>query len=154
MVEPHLIPSCINLAERFGDRYRITFDAPREERRQAKHDPWLHQIPCKFGTIYPFGGNRLAVDCDYCPRVCKQLVALPGLTLHQHGDHEQTFTFDVADFDAVAAIVRPRRRRQLSPEHNAKLQQAGQRYRFSNGTQSEISERQATISHEDGLNPT
>ena len=64
-------------------------------------------------TIYPFGGDRLAVEVDGRPGLVKQLTALPGVGLWQDGDGEKTFLFDVARFEAVAAVVRPRKRRRL-----------------------------------------
>jgi hypothetical protein len=49
------------------------------------------------------------------PRLVKALVALGG-RLHQDGDDGATIVFDVADFDKVAAVMKPLRRRQLSIE--------------------------------------
>ena len=41
--------------------------------------------------------------------------------LWQVGDGEKTFLFDVANFCRVAEVVRPHRRRRLSPEGRAEL---------------------------------
>lgn len=49
-------PSCSNLRERFGRRYRIE----REESCGRIDDPWLLVIVCRFGHIFPHGGNILA----------------------------------------------------------------------------------------------
>jgi hypothetical protein len=46
----------------------------------------------------------------------------------QDGDREKTFRFPVGDFDRVAEIVRPVRRR--PPESAAHLRSAGLRTRF------------------------
>ena len=50
---------CINLNEHFGTRYRITFDAAYDSRTRppAKLDPWMMQIPCQRGVMYPYGGS-------------------------------------------------------------------------------------------------
>jgi hypothetical protein len=106
--------TCVNLAARFGQDYKITHDPAARTRRQ-KPDPWLMQLPCrgKGVTIYPHGGDRLAVEVDGRPGLAKQLVAVPGVELRQDGDEEKTFLFDVALFRPVAAVVRPRRRRRL-----------------------------------------
>ena len=64
-------------------------------------------------TIYPFGADRLAVEVDGRPGLVKRLLAIPGVELWQDGDGETTFRFDVARFEAVAAVVRPRKRRRL-----------------------------------------
>ena len=103
--------TCINLRECFGDLYRIT----RDPSADSLADPWLHQIPCERGVIYPHGGDVLAVDVDHRTPTAKKLAAL-GLTQHHDGNHEKTFHFSVERFDEVAAIVLPRKRRKLSPE--------------------------------------
>jgi len=111
-------PRCIDLAERFGQVHRITFDEAYDPRRRRRDqlDPWAMQLPGRFGTIYPAGGDRLGVMLDGHPQLAKRLQALPCCRLVQDGDWEKTFEFDVADFDKVAEIVRPRRRRRASPQ--------------------------------------
>ncbi len=98
-------PRCVNLRQRFGDRYKITFDPALE----VRGDPWMMQIPCRFGTIYPHGGDILAVECDYHPGIAARITAL-GLYERQSGHSERTFLFHVDDFAKVAEVVKPRRR--------------------------------------------
>src|SRR5262249_6974448 len=114
---------CINLAERFGTQYRIVFDKSYDARRRRREtlDPWFMEIPCRKGTIYPFGGEMLAVQVDGRPLTAKRLLSLPGVRLLQDGDWERTFRFDVAQFSEVAAIVLPRRRRQISDAERQRL---------------------------------
>ena len=83
----------------------------------------MMQLPCRGRgvTIYPHGGDRLAVEVDGRPGLVKQLTALPGVGLWQDGDGEKTFVFEVGLFDAVAGVVRPHRRRRLSAEQRAEL---------------------------------
>jgi hypothetical protein len=59
--------------------------------------------------------------------VARQLAALPGVRIHQDGGMggEMTFLFDVSLFDQVAVSVKPRRRRRLSDEQQARLIAAG-----------------------------
>jgi hypothetical protein len=73
------------------------------------------RLPCrdKGVVVYPWGGGWLAVEVDGRPGLVKKLLAIPGLELWQDGDGEKTFLFDVALFEAVAAVVRPRQRRCL-----------------------------------------
>jgi hypothetical protein len=111
--------SCVNLLALFGDRYRIAWDPAADSRCS---DPWLQLIPCRWGVIFPHGGNKLAVEVDNHNRYAKQLAALPGLRVWQDGTTEKTYVFDVSHFEAAAAIVQPRKRRSLSPGHNARLQ--------------------------------
>ena len=80
-------------------------------------------------VIYPHGDGLLAVQCDCRPFVAKQLLAL-GLRLIQDGDHEKTFVFLLVQFEEVAAIVQPRRRRVISDERKAALAAMGQPFLF------------------------
>ncbi len=97
--------ACINLREAFP-QCRVSFDPACED----KADPWMQQIRCKRGYIYPFGGSRLAVECDYHPAAVKQLEALPFVECTQAGAGEYTFVFDMSRHREVFAIVRPLRR--------------------------------------------
>ena len=114
---------CMNLREMFGDRLRITFDQAYEPRKVPKDklDPWMMQIPCKFGTIYPYGSDILAIEVDHHFHVAPVLNALKGVTLYQDGDGEKTFLFPLELFDKVTAIVQPRQRRHGNPENGARL---------------------------------
>lgn len=104
-------PDCVNLREWFGKQYRITFDPAYDAkgRHRDKLDPWMMQITCQRGVIYPHGGTLLSVDVDGRPIIANQLAASGVCRLTQDGDHKKTLTFDVADFDVVAKIVKPRR---------------------------------------------
>lgn len=113
--------ACINLRDRFGDRYRIAFEpcyrhkgVPRE-----KLDPCMMVIPCRAGEIYPHGGDQLVVEINGHRRIRGKLSRLSCCRLHQDGDDCGSFLFDVADFDEVAAIVKPYRRPRLSPQQRA-----------------------------------
>jgi hypothetical protein len=99
----------VNLAERFGKRYRITYDPAYHPKGKHAPDAWYMQIPCQYGTIYPIGGDNLAVEVDYHDVIAGKLKRL-GLRLTQDGDNEKTFVFPVVRFAEVAAIVRPKRR--------------------------------------------
>jgi hypothetical protein len=115
---------CVNLLARFGRDYRVTFDPAYDHRHvpRAKLDPWAMQLPCRRGvTIYPYGGDRLAVEVDRHRHVAKQLREIAGVTLYQDGDGEKTFLFDVGLFDAVAAVVKPKPRRKATEKQRAAL---------------------------------
>jgi len=89
---------CINLKERFGRRYKVEYEQSyfAEYGPGARvEDPVLMIVPCKYGQLYPAGGNLLAA------------------------------VFDVADLPAVARVMRPRRRRQVSNAEKARLRAMG-----------------------------
>jgi hypothetical protein len=76
------------------------------------------------------GGSRLAVSVDGHPLVARKVAALPCVTVTQDGDDGLTAVFELADFDAVAALVHPRRKRVLSEANRAALVAAGRAHSF------------------------
>lgn len=105
-------PSCIDLRPwAIARRYRWRW----EEGYQVGDDaPWFVEIPCRYGLIYPKGGDILLA---YCNRGIKRHVAkLDGLEHHQSDDDAEVFRFPVDLLDKVAAILKPRRRRTLDPD--------------------------------------
>jgi hypothetical protein len=127
-------PTCLNLLRLYGGRYKITYDPAYDAKGVPRRclDPWYMQIPCagKGVTIYPHGGARLAVEIDYRWSVARKVAAIPGVQLHQDGDGEKTYLFDVALFDRVAAVVKPRRRRVLTAEQREALVGRSEGHRF------------------------
>jgi hypothetical protein len=118
---------CPDLLELAGDRYKITYDpaydpfnVPRD-----KLDRWAMIVPCLYGEIFPWGAGKLAVFTR--GKLAPRLLAVPGLTLWTDGDDGRTFTFPVAAFDEVAAIVQPRKRRRgnKTPEQMAEITRRG-----------------------------
>jgi hypothetical protein len=122
---------CIDLRENFGRQYKITYDEAYDAkgRHRDKLDPWLMQIICQRGTIYPFGGTKLVVEVDNRSKLAGRMQRLGCVTPIQKGDHEKSFLFDVEHFDEVAEIVRPRRRRQVSDEVRERLARLGTRFK-------------------------
>jgi hypothetical protein len=93
-------------------------------------DPWLTIIPCRAGHIYPHGGDVLAAWTDRRGPVARKLARLPGVTVHQDGDDGLTVLFTVDRFPAVAEIMHPRRRRQVSAAERDRLRSLGAKYAF------------------------
>jgi Fe2+ transport system protein FeoA len=92
-------------------------------------------VPGRYGHIFPHGGSLLAASVDGHPNVAGVLRRLPCCRIHQDGDFgELTVVFDVADFAKVARIIRPRRRRQVSPEQRERLRGMG----FPKGAQARV----------------
>ncbi len=126
-------PPCPNLKALFGDCYRIGFDPSYDPKGvpRDKLNPWAMTLPCRLGTIYPHGADRLAVEIDYHGSMAKRVAALPGVTLGQGGDNEHTYLFPLTVFASVAAIVKPKRRRRMTPEQKAASMERLAGYRFS-----------------------
>ena len=112
-------PPCTDLHERFGDRYKIehaeSYAAERPEFR-SQEEVWLQIIPCRFGHVYPYGGSALAVFVDGHPKLAGRLKRQGCCRVYCDGDDGTTLLFDVADFDKVAEIMRPKKRRRMTPE--------------------------------------
>ncbi|MCX7429200.1 MAG: hypothetical protein NTW96_26685 [Planctomycetia bacterium] len=132
-----MVESCINLKEQFARKYRVV----NEESYYAEHgpnawvgDPWLQIIPCRWGHIGPWDADRLAASVDGHAKVARRLRDLPGVEIVQDGDGgEVTAAFTSDRFDEVAAIMRPRRRRRLSPEQRSAATERLRQYRESKG---------------------
>jgi len=110
---------CIDLQKRFGKRYRIEYEESyRAERGKSARAaaPWLAIIPCKRGHIFPWGGDKLAASTNNSGPTARKLKALAFVTVVQDGDDGITVTFPVERFPEVAKLMKPRRRRRLSPE--------------------------------------
>ena len=138
------MPTCIDLKARFGARYRITHDqahAAEYGENSRVYDPWLAMIPCRHGHVYPHGGELLAASTDRRGAISKRLSILPGVRLLQDGDDGVNVVFHIKDFDAVAAILKPRRRRQLTPEQKAERTERLRQYRFSPASQNDSGDR-------------
>jgi hypothetical protein len=115
---------CIDLKERFGRRHRVRYEESyRADRGRGRtRDPWLMILACRYGHILPWGGNLLAASVDGHPNIAGRLRTLSCCTVVQDGDFgELTVTFDVADFQTVARIMRPRCRRQISDKEKAEM---------------------------------
>lgn len=121
------MPHCINLREHFGDRYRIDFDpaySPKGVPR-AKLEPWYMQIPCRYGVIYPFGPDRLAVEVDGHPRIAAKLDRMPECIPYQRGDYFAAFIFPSSAMPKVSRLVRPYRRRHITEKERSRLRRMG-----------------------------
>ena len=117
----------INLQEQFSTRYRVAFDAAYSPKHvpHDKLDPWAMLIPCQRGIIYSHGGDLLTVEVEGRRVTANRLRQLDCTTTFQEGDSFLAVTFHVADFDEVAAIVKPRRRRQVSEAERERLASIG-----------------------------
>lgn len=144
-------PTCINLDAMFGRRYRISWEANDATRSQWAHEDWLWlmEIRCRYGVVYPKGGELLQAMTD-CPRIGAQLRRCGVLS--SCGDSETIVTFNVTNAPAVFALLKPYRRRQVSAAERERLAALGSPFRFGagHGVQSEHSKPGSTIKGENG----
>jgi hypothetical protein len=59
-----------------------------------------------------------------------KLEALDGVTVHQRGDHEVRVIFHPDRLDAIADLLKARKRRRLSDDQKARLAMAGAKFRY------------------------
>ena len=107
---------CPNLRTLYAHAYKIDRDPSAGPRSD---DPWNWQIPCMFGHVYPHGPGKLAVATNANGGIAKRIAALDCVTVTQNGTDGINAVFDVADADAVFALIKPRKRRRLSDEVKA-----------------------------------
>ena len=135
---------CIDLKSRYGDRFRIASEesltAERGENARD-NDPWLRIIPCANGHIYPHGGEMLGASTDRPGRVAAALANLRHVRIVQDGSDGVNVVFPVAEFEAVAAVMKPRRRRRLSPEQIARNTERLRKFQFPAAAQNAPAEQ-------------
>ena len=74
------------------------------------------EVPCLRGKLYPVGVATVGAWTS-TRGVLTELLALdPAVYVRQRGDSEAVVAFPPPLLDAVAGILRPRRRRTLAPE--------------------------------------
>jgi hypothetical protein len=133
LLSPSGKPGCINLRDRFGRDYRVTHDesfaAERPEFRAAE-EVWLQVIPGQSGHVAPWDGTHLVACTRARGPVAQAIRSLPGVVVVQDGNDGINATFPVELFDRVAAILRLRRRRRLSPEARAAAAVRLAKYQF------------------------
>lgn len=108
---------------RSGDRFRITSEETAI--KGGKWDPWLAQIRCRYGHIYPHGGDALGVAVDSGRVIIAgRIRKLPFVEVTQDGDGgELNAVFHRRDLETVLEIMRPYRRKQFSEETLAKFRE-------------------------------
>lgn len=124
---------CVDLKARFGRRYRIA-----HEDGGSPGDPWMQLLLCQRGHVFPYGGDTLAAATDSRGGTATKLASLACCTPVQDGDDGLTVVFPLEHFEQVAALMKPRRRRRLSPEDRDRLVEVGKSSRFD-GVQSKKS---------------
>ena len=111
---------CIDLrpwadAHRYRWRFEESYRAEREPATRGD-GRWYVEVLCRRGMIYPAGSDEL-IAYTATRGVLRKLLELDAAVgVHQHGDSEAAVRFPVALLDAVAGVLRPRRRRTLAPE--------------------------------------
>ena len=123
------MPDCIDLWKTYRKKYRVGWD---ESQIAPSTDPWLSQVLCRHGHIYPQGGDLLAVSTNRRGHFLRKFVELGCMTVLNDGDDGINASFHIKDFDKVTKIMKPIRRRSLSPEQRAAASERLAQYRRTN----------------------
>lgn len=120
--------NCIDLRKMFGREFRIDRDPAyfAEYGNNARtRDLWYWRILCQHGHIYQHGRNQLGASTDRHGSIATRLAKITGVKVVQDGSDGINAAFDLEQFEEVAKIMKPRRRRQLSAAHRATLVASG-----------------------------
>lgn len=133
--------TCVNLWRMLGDEYKISTDPAYDKAgiRRVNLDPWYFTIPCKYGTIWPYGGDVLAIEIDYHNPTAQKVRAIPGVKVKHDGDKEKTFLFPLRLFADVARLCHPYRRPRLTPEQKAERAERLRQYHFQHRGSDQVS---------------
>lgn len=131
-----------SLKKAFGKRYRILMEESFETAEHKKgQEAWYEQILCLNGHIMLFTESPEIILEYYTPtarptavKIYEKFKGVPGVRLDKHfSGSECLLYFPVHLLGEVAELAGARRRRVLSPEHKAKLAEAGKATRFNPG---------------------
>jgi hypothetical protein len=139
--DPFLHP--FSLKKSFGKRYRILMEegwAHEKSENKRGYEGWYEQVPTTCGGFIGLYQDKPTVILQFytpkqrptCRSLAVQFKDTPGVTFDDGFDgYEATFYFPVGLFEPVTEAVGARKRRVLSPEHKAKLAEAGKGTRFN-----------------------
>jgi len=119
----------INLKTLYSKTYKIVKDESAGDGPLGQCDPRLYIIPCKYGEIYPHSNKLLSIMAVAKREIIPKLKKL-GLVVHQDGDGEAVLLFPPERMKEVAKIVKPRTKRQISPEARNRLVEVGREHQF------------------------
>ena len=144
---------CINLKDRFGDRFKVKYEESyyAVRSKQTIEDPWRMILLCQYGHICPWGGSKLAACTKRSGRIANKLMALSFIELAQDGDDGTNVVFDAAHFDEVARIMKPRRRRRMSDAQKAAAAERLRQYQPAKGQSVLESARQGANSDRESI---
>ena len=103
-------------------RFRLEESYRAENNAHVRGDGrWFVEILCKNGLIYPCGGTTLLAYAK--AGVVSKVAKLADTYHHQTDGKARVFKFPVERLDEVAGILKPRKRRTYSPEHQEALRE-------------------------------
>jgi hypothetical protein len=105
----------IDLKAIAGIKYRIALDESKTADSTRSERLWLYRIPCKYGFISVHSPEMLAAWTGN-RGIISRLVEIPGVQVKQRGDREVRVLFGPDRLDAIADLLKARRRPRLTDE--------------------------------------
>jgi hypothetical protein len=121
---------CLNLRERFGERFKVTMEESFHAERDRGDVPALQIIQGRRGHVYPWDGTRLAANTSKAGGTAKRLKALPWVEVYTDGSDGVTVLFPVDRLDEVADLLLLRRRRRVSEQERERLAELSKQHGF------------------------
>ena len=122
----------MNFDRFFGDRYRLGYDPACGADSSLKKDPFYRTLECRSGTLSPQGQTTLRLETP-------AKSAVPGKIRERLGQRVSIVKlsdvaivlFDLAEFESIADLIRPRKKRRLSEAQRAECVERLRRVRPS-----------------------
>jgi hypothetical protein len=106
--------NCTQLLKSSGTRYRV-YNEIYGRPAHARDDGWDLILVGRGGFVAPWGFDGRLVACTHATATTKRLLAtVPDAVLVQDGSDGANVVFPAEHLDAVAAILRLRRKRQYT----------------------------------------
>lgn len=89
---------------------------------KVKDKPWYYEILGKYGAVYLYGENKLAVRITgnrIKGRIKKDYQDI--LSLYLEAENESIFLFNPENFEIVAGLIKARRKKQISEKERLRL---------------------------------
>ncbi len=148
--------TCINLQERFGRRYKITYGESYDAEygpNARTEDPWHMILLCQRGHICAWGSDELAACTDKNGATANKLRKLPFIQIVQDGEDGVNAVFTIEHFVEIAQLMKPRRRKTLTEEQKAANVERLAKYQFPAARQSTGEEHRRDAEGPDGSEP-
>ncbi len=127
----------VDLKKQYGKKYRIFMDEAWDAEDshsnpdKVKDKPWYYEIRGKYGTVYLYGTNKLAVRITG-NRIKNRIKAEYAdiLSLYLEAEDESIFLFSPDNFEIVAKLIKAKRKRQITEEQRKLIIERTKEYRF------------------------
>jgi site-specific DNA-adenine methylase len=131
----------IDLNKLYGKKYRMFMDeawyieTAESNPDKMKDRHWYYEIRGKYGKIYLYGVDKLAVMIT-ANRIKSRIKTeyKDILSLYLEAEDESIFLFDPEYFEVVAKIIKAKKKRQITDEQRYLIIERTKKYRFQRST--------------------